>query len=115
MMFLNTGKTLVETECPVSQFFVVQSKEVKRGGVEVVDMHEYACDAIAQFDGSTMNVTGFDPATSHPNGEGFLVVISSNLRFSHPIHSPSEPWESVRIRHSRRPRFHPTIPLPSSL
>ena len=80
-MFLHTGKPLVETECPVGQFFMVQSKEVKQGGVEVVDVYGSTVDSIAQFVGSAMNVTGFDTATGHPNGEGFLVVVPTHSGF----------------------------------
>lgn len=80
-MFFHTGKPLVETECSVSQFFVVQAEEVKQGGVKVVDMHGAACDPITQFVGSTMNITGFDPTPRHPNGEGFLVVVPTHLGF----------------------------------
>ena len=80
-MILHTGEPLVETECPVSQFFMVQAEEVKQGGIEVVDMHGSTFDSITQFVGSSMNITGFDTATGHPNGEGFLVVVPTHSGF----------------------------------
>ena len=79
VVFLDTCEALIEPERAVGQFFVIQTKQVKKGCVEIVHMNRPVGDSVAQFIGPSMNVSRFHSASGHPDRESFLVVITANV------------------------------------
>ena len=79
VVLLDTCETLIEPERAVGQFFVIQTKQVKKGCVEIVHVNRPVGDSVAQFIGPSMNVPGFHSASGHPDRESFLVMITANI------------------------------------
>jgi hypothetical protein len=77
VVFLDPGQSLIKPKRTVSQFFVIQTEEVKKGGVEIVDVNRAVGNPVTQIISTAMNVTGFDSTTCHPNRESFFVMVST--------------------------------------
>ena len=60
---------------------MVQAHEVQDRGMQIMDMGAVFHGRQAEFVGGTIGETGFDSATSHPDGETIVVVIASFLAF----------------------------------
>ena len=71
------GEPLVEPEVFVSESFVVDSKTLKNGGVEVVHVDGVFHDVVGEVVGFAVFETGLDPSACHPHGEAASVMIAS--------------------------------------
>ena len=61
------------------QGFVVDSQEMKDGGLEVVDVNGILGHVVAKSTGATVNHAGFHSAAGHPHREAARVVIPSEV------------------------------------
>ena len=77
MVFLDSSQSLIKPKRTVGQFFVIQTEEVKEGGVEIVDVNRAVGNPVTQVIRAAMNMTGFDSTSCHPNREGFLVMVTT--------------------------------------
>ena len=79
VVFLDPGESLIEPERAVGQFFVIQTKQVKKGCVEIVHVNRPVSDSVSQFIGPPMNISRFHSSSGHPDRESFLVMIPSDI------------------------------------
>ena len=77
VVFLDSGQSLIKPKRTVGQFFVIQTEEVKKGGVEIIHMNRAVGNPVTQVIRAAMNVTGFDSTSCHPNRESFFVMVAT--------------------------------------
>ncbi len=63
---LDVGEAEISAGVTVGKLGVVESQDVKDGGVEVVDMYLIADDVIAGFIGGAMHETRFNTTAGEP-------------------------------------------------
>lgn len=91
--FYDLAVDVRETELPSliaeGQLLMVDSEQVKDGGVEVVNVDGVAGDGVSQLIGGTMDMAAPRAATSHPDGIGILVVVAPRIAALVPFASGS--------------------------
>ena len=76
-MPMDIGKAVVATLEAVGQLFVVKSKEVHPGGLEVVNMDRIFSNTEAQVIRLTVHMPTFDSTASHDHGVAIREVITT--------------------------------------
>ena len=74
---VDVGQPVVATLMAVSQSRVIDAKQVKAGGMEVVNMNGVLDNPETKFVGRPVGKPAFDTSTGHPNAEALLVVVAS--------------------------------------
>ena len=76
-MAVDVGEAHVSRRKAKGAFGVVDAKEVKHGGVEVVDLHFVFDGFVSPFVGRTVGHPGFYAAAGEPSGEAEGVVVAA--------------------------------------
>ena len=76
---MDIGETELTALVAEGKALVVDTKEVQQGGVKVVNVDGVLGDGVAKFVGLAIYMASFGAATSHPDGVGFLMVITAGL------------------------------------
>ena len=72
----DVGQAVIASLESVGELFVIDSHQVQNRGVQIVDMYGILCRVVAEVIRLTDRRTASDTATSHPNGEGILVMVT---------------------------------------
>src|SRR5579862_795001 len=75
----------------ISEPGVVETEQMKHGGMEVVDMHLVLHDIEPQLVTFPQSDTWLDAAARHPHGEGVRVVVAPVVASLHHGSSPEFP------------------------
>ena len=76
-MAANVRQTEVAALELEGELFVVKTKQMKNGGLDVVNWHHVVNGAEAELVGLTDRLPGFDAAAGKPHGEGFDVMVTA--------------------------------------
>ena len=75
-MTMNVGETVIAALKAIGELFVVETKQVKQGGVEVVNVDRVGGDVEAEVVGDAVDMAFFEAAPSEPDAEAAVVVIA---------------------------------------
>lgn len=79
-MSMHIGQAVVPSLELVGEFLVIDSEEVEKGRLEVVNVDTVFGDVEADVIAGTVGHAGFDSAACHPDGEGVRVMIPPPTR-----------------------------------
>ena len=76
---MDVGEAELAALVAEGEALVVDAEEVQQGGIEVVDVDGILGDGVSEFVGLAVDVPGLGAAAGHPDGIGFLVVVTAGL------------------------------------
>ena len=82
-MAMNIGKPARDAIMIIRKLFVIDTHQMKDGGVEVINGYRIICNLVAYFIRGAILRTSLDPCTRKPACEGMLMMIpAQRLRAS---------------------------------
>ncbi len=74
---VNIGQPIITPLEAVGEACVIETEEMHRGGIEVVDMHGILDDVVAEIIGFAVDMASADAASGHENAEASRVMVST--------------------------------------
>ena len=82
-MSVDIGEAKIPAGVSVGQIFVIQSHEVKNGGVEIMDMDLIFHGREAKLVGRTVGHAALDSSAGEPNGKSMVIMIAPTSSLRH--------------------------------
>src|SRR5687767_5547855 len=76
---VNIGQSKIASIEAVGQLFVIETEQMKKGGMKIMHVDFVFRRGGAEFIGCTINGSAFDPTPSQESGERFIVVITPRV------------------------------------
>ena len=76
---VDVGEAIVPTAMEVGEVFMIDTHEMKQGGMEIMDIDFVFHGIVAEVVGLPVVISGFHPSSGEPGGESVRVMVSSIL------------------------------------